>query len=95
MMMIVIFVLVGLLLGMRFSSFVLVPASSLCVVSAFGYGVMHGSGFWTTVAAIVLSQASIQLGYFVGSAMLCFATKNHVYGADRSAGIVAMSRLAR
>ena len=86
---------IGLLLGLRFSSFVLVLASSLCVASALAYGVAHGSGFWATTFAIVLSQISTQLGYFVGSAILSFAAKNSVNTADRNAGIVAMPRPAR
>jgi hypothetical protein len=90
MMMIAILALIGSLLGLRFSSFVLVPASSFCVISALAYGVAHGNGFWATIAAIVLSQTSIQLGYFVGSAIMCFATKNRVKGLGRNAGIVAM-----
>ena len=92
---ITILALIGLLLGLRFSSFVLVPASSLCVASALAYGVAHGSGFWATTSAIVLSQVSTQLGYFVGSAILSFAAKNSVNTADRNTGIVAMPRLAR
>jgi hypothetical protein len=95
MMMIAILALIGILLGLRFSSFVLVPASSFCVVFAFAYGVAHGSGFWTTVSAIILSQTSIQLGYFVGSALQCFATKNRVHSADRTAVTTAMPRTAR
>ena len=95
MMMITILALIGLLLGLRFSSFVLVPASTLCIASALAYGVAHGSGFWSTISAIVLSQISIQLGYIVGNAILSLTTKNRASPADGSMGVVAMSRLAR
>jgi hypothetical protein len=59
-------ILVGIALGLRFKVFVLVPAFALAVIFALTIRIAHSDSFWSVVLAMVIIWLNIQLGYLVG-----------------------------
>jgi hypothetical protein len=59
-------VLVGAGLGLRFKLIVLVPAIGFACAVIAAYGLEHGNGGWWLVLAMIIITISIQVGYLVG-----------------------------
>jgi len=60
-------VLVGGGLGLRFKMFVLVPAICGALVFVVANGVAHGDGFLRLALTMILIATALQLGYVLGS----------------------------
>ena len=63
---VIILVLAGAALGMRFKVMILVPAVTLTVLFAAIVGVARGDQFWSIAAAMILLGTAIQIGYLAG-----------------------------
>ena len=68
-MVVVVSVLVGIILGLRFKVMILVPAITLATLLAVTVGVARAYPFWSIVMAIILLGSAVQIGYFVGIVM--------------------------
>jgi hypothetical protein len=66
MMLIILNILCGALLGMRFKVFILFPAILVSVGLNADIAAAHGSGLWPTLLAIALSLTGLQLGFLGG-----------------------------
>jgi hypothetical protein len=60
-------VLLGAVLGLRFKMFALVPGMLLGLMIAGVRGIAHGDGIWHIAATMVLVVVAIQLGFLAGS----------------------------
>jgi hypothetical protein len=65
----VIGVLGGIVLGLRFKVFALVPAIALAMICALGGGVAQGDQWGSIVLAMVILGTAIQFGYVTGIAI--------------------------
>ena len=72
--------LIGLVLGLRFKVFILVPAIGLALAMVAVNGA--GDGTWQLVGTMVVVASSLQLGYVGGSILQfgVFATPAADYG---------------
>jgi len=66
MILILLSVLVGAVLGLRFRVFVLVPVICGALAIAVVDGLARGDGLWRLVLAMIMIAASLQLGYILG-----------------------------
>jgi len=66
MILILLSVLVGAVLGLRFKVFVLVPVICGALAIAVVEGIAGGDGLWRLVFAMTVIAASLQLGYILG-----------------------------
>jgi hypothetical protein len=67
-------VLIGVVLGLRFKVFILVPAIGLALaIAAAVNGIVVGEGAWQLVGTMVVVATSLQLGY-VGGSIVQFVT---------------------
>jgi hypothetical protein len=66
MMLMILSMLCGALLGMRFKVFILFPAIPVCLGLNADIAAAHGSGLWPTLLAIALSLTGLQLGFLAG-----------------------------
>jgi len=60
--------LLGAALGMRFKVFVLFPAIFASAALIVGAAAAHGSAVWSAVLSIALSATGLQIGFFGGVA---------------------------
>jgi hypothetical protein len=60
-------ILFGAALGMRFKVLVLFPAIFVTLALVAGFGATYGKGMWPTVLAMVLSVTCLQMGYLGGT----------------------------
>ena len=58
--------LVGAVLGQRFTIIVLIPATAVVLALAVGTGITHAHTAWSLVLMIAAATTSMQIGYFVG-----------------------------
>jgi hypothetical protein len=58
--------LFGAVLGMRFKAFVLFPAIPVCLALNAGIAAAQGSGLWPAFLAMALSVTGLQLGFLGG-----------------------------
>ncbi len=72
-MMFAVSLLIGALLGMRFSVFVLFPVIGLGLAAVAILGVVHGDNLAFTVLAMVGVATALQVGYVAGSAAVFVA----------------------
>ena len=63
---VIIHVLAGAALGLRFKVMILVPAITLTMLFAAMVGVTRGDKFWPIAVAMTLLGTAIQVGYLVG-----------------------------
>jgi hypothetical protein len=63
---VIIHVLAGAALGLRFKVLILVPAVSLAMLFAVIVGVARGDMFWSIAIAMILVVTAIQVGYLAG-----------------------------
>ena len=63
---VIIHVLAGAALGLRFKVMILVPALTLTMLFAAIVGVTHGDQFWSIALAMILLGTAIQVGYLAG-----------------------------
>ena len=56
----------GALLAYRFKIIVLVPATLLVALLAFGAGLAQTRGFWSILLTIAVASVGLQIGYFAG-----------------------------
>jgi hypothetical protein len=61
--------LVGVVLGLRFNLFVLVPTIGLALTMVAVIGMARGDGGWSLVATMVVVTTFLQLGYIGGSVL--------------------------
>jgi hypothetical protein len=85
MMLIALALATGVALGVRYTVFVLVPASCLGLAFEIAVGAAHQSGAWTSGLTVVFALTSLQVGYLIGSALLSFSLRKRVRDADRNA----------
>jgi hypothetical protein len=64
--MVIIHVLAGAALGLRFKVMILVPALTLTMLFAAIIGVAHDDQFWSIAVAMILLGTAIQVGYLAG-----------------------------
>jgi CBS-domain-containing membrane protein len=60
--------LVGAVLGLRFTVFVLLPAVASALAIALAIGVMQHVGAWSIAATAAMVTVALQLGYLGGTA---------------------------
>jgi hypothetical protein len=60
-------ILVGAVLALRFSIFVLVPVTCGALAVAVIDGMAHGQGFSGLLVTMVMTVVSLQLGYMLGA----------------------------
>jgi hypothetical protein len=60
--------LTGVVLGMHFRVFVLVPATVLACAVIAAFGIVGRDTFWWPAIIMMVAAASLQAGYLVGSA---------------------------
>src|SRR5882757_3815359 len=58
--------LVGAVLGQRFTVMVLIPATAVVLALAVGTGVTHAHTAWSVVLMIAAATTCMQIGYFAG-----------------------------
>jgi hypothetical protein len=63
---VIIHVLAGAALGLRFKVMILVPAVTLTMLPAAIFGVTRGDQFWSIAVAMILLGTAIQVGYLAG-----------------------------
>jgi hypothetical protein len=63
---VIIHVLAGAALGLRFKVMILVPALTLTMLFAAIVGVTRGDQFWSIAVAMILLGTAIQVGYLAG-----------------------------
>jgi len=63
---VVVGVLAGIALGLRYKVLILVPAVTCAMVIAVAVGLVRADHFWPIVLAMVALAVAIQFGYFVG-----------------------------
>ena len=63
---VIIHVLAGAALGLRFKVMILVPALTLTMLFAAIVGVTRGDQFWSIAIAMILLGTAIQVGYLAG-----------------------------
>jgi len=63
---VIIHVLAGAALGLRFKVVILVPALTLTMLFAAMVGVTRGDQFWSIALAMILLGTAIQVGYLAG-----------------------------
>ena len=72
--------LTGMVLGLRFKVLVLVPAIACVLVAALGIGIARGAAFWPAVIGLA-GVASVQIGYLAGVGI------RHLLAAARMSGL--------
>jgi hypothetical protein len=55
--------LAGLVIGLRFKVFMVIPAVLVAAILTIAIAIAQGSGFWPIVLATALSVISVQIGY--------------------------------
>jgi hypothetical protein len=58
---------VGILIGLRFKVFMVIPAMFMASLFAIAM-TAHGNGLWTVIGAATLSVIAVQIGYLCGTA---------------------------
>ena len=66
---VIVSVLAGIILGLRFKVLILVPAIALAMLFAIVVGVARVDPFWSIVLAMIVLGSAVQFGYLVGIAM--------------------------
>jgi len=64
---IVIWALVGVGLGTYFPAFILIPASTLCLMIVGGAGLIESVDIWGLVVMMIIGVTTLHLGYLAGS----------------------------
>jgi hypothetical protein len=64
---VIIHILAGAALGLRFKVMILVPAVTLTMLFAAIVGVTRGNQFWSIAVAMILLGTAIQVGYLAGT----------------------------
>jgi len=62
-------ILVGIVLGLRFKVFILVPTIGLALALVAVTSMAHGDDVWSLVATMVVVTSFLQLGYIGGSVL--------------------------
>jgi hypothetical protein len=85
---IVVTILGGAVLGLRYKVFILLPATTLVLVFVVGIGVAREAGIWRIALDMVVATTALQLGY-VGASAFAAARKRrklrsgkHIIEAD-------------
>jgi hypothetical protein len=66
---VVVSVLAGIILGLRFKVMILVPAITLAMLFAVVVGVARADPFWSILLTIILLGSAVQVGYLAGIVM--------------------------
>ena len=61
--------LLGAVLGLRFTVWILVPGIAFGLFSAVAVGIAHGHGLGTLALSMVLIASGLQFGYLAGTAV--------------------------
>jgi len=77
-MFVVLNILFGAVLGMRFKVFVLFPAIAVGAALTASVAAMQGTGVWSTVVATALSIVGLQLGFLGGVVTRHFVAASRV-----------------
>jgi len=59
-------IVVGSVLGLRYTILILVPAIMFAIISAITVGVVRADSFWSIVLMTVALVTAVQLGYLAG-----------------------------
>jgi hypothetical protein len=59
--------LVGVLLGLRLTVIILIPAIAFGSAIALGIGIAHRDSLWSILLAMGLTTTALQMGYFTGT----------------------------
>jgi hypothetical protein len=62
-------VLIGTILALRFSVWILVPGMAFCLFAAATAGFVHGQELSTVALTMVLIAVGLQLGYLAGAGL--------------------------
>jgi predicted lysophospholipase L1 biosynthesis ABC-type transport system permease subunit len=73
-------ILCGAVLGMRFKVFILFPAILVSLALNAEIAAAHGSGLWPTLIAIALSVTGLQLGFLGGLSARYFIAASRTPG---------------
>jgi hypothetical protein len=79
-------VLVGAMLGLRFQVFVLIPVIGAALAVEVVERVAHGNGFLQLASAIALTAIALQIGYVLGIVLAAAGPPGRV-SSPTSAGI--------
>ena len=63
------YAMLGAMLGLRFRVPILVPTTTICFLSAAGLAYFSDIGTWGAIVLIVASMTSHQIGYLAGAAV--------------------------
>lgn len=58
--------LIGVMFGLRFKIFVLIPAIAIGSAAVVGTGLGHGSSPWSILLAVLVTITVVQMGYLAG-----------------------------
>ncbi len=66
---VIVTVLIGIALGVRYKVLILVPAITFALAFAVIAGIAQSAGFWSTLLTMALLGTAVQFGYFIGILM--------------------------
>ena len=89
---VIIHVLAGVALGLRFKVLILLPAVNLTMLFAAIVGVARGDMFWSIAIAMILLVTAIQVGYLAG---ILIRAKIASVRAQRTASNCSLAALER
>ena len=62
-------IVIGVMLGLRFKVFILIPANVIGSAAAFGAGLAFSDSLWSVLLAMVLAIVALQIGYLAGTVL--------------------------
>lgn len=74
---------IGVILGLRFKVFVLIPAIAVTSVGTLAIDTGHGANIWSSLLVTVFMMIGLQVGYMAGTAVR--------FGIGRAADVVAIA----
>lgn len=87
-------IFVGAVLGLRFTVFILVPATFIGSMAMLGIGIAHGNGLRSILLALILVILALQIGYF-GGAVIRFVNVGARYRKYSSGIFTPLQRAGR
>jgi hypothetical protein len=89
---VVIHILAGAALGLRFKVMILVPSVTLTMLFAAIVGVTRGDQFWSIAVAMILLGTAIQVGYLAATLIRAKIASVRAANGGHNIEIVAVSR---
>jgi hypothetical protein len=81
---IIVFGIIGAMLGLRFKVLILVPVVSLAVLGTALIGIASRGERWSIVGAAILIGTTVQVGYLIGVASRAVVVRSGYYLAHRA-----------